>query len=455
MHITLYAEKKRMWSHDKESVKNIIDNNESLGSITHAVLFLLLLLGMFDGLLEHIFSTFPVTAAGFFIAAALVFHDRFKLRQGWSLMFCSYIGITLVSYLFLVNDFHYDLITSIKNSVIMAMNAARNIMLLSFFADKKMDRKTVHIIGFFFLIEAVMYIIYAIYRGKGGVFEKALVDLKLVRDWQGRFQGTFAEPMTMGFYLGIMIFFVLIYFDSKWKYFLSAVLTAVLFTACKAKFALIAVPFALLTTVLTEKRFKIKNLGKFFGAAVMLAFIAMVFLAWMNSSFIFSVIAENFGTNASFGDRFYFLAASLRQIVLFPLGTGYGLNFEYYYKTVSSLLPVLEQCGLDSVEIRDAMAAGHQIGMNGKETISHVICVYGIPGIIRYFSCFAKYVGMNVRRKHYIRGLIIFILIEGSITIDFLMGYCMPFVLLAMMLVNSCKIEPEQEKQYKKIRLGG
>lgn len=455
MHITFYADKKRKRNHEKESVKRIVDNSESLGIFTHAALFLLLLIGMFDGMLEHIFSTFPLTAAGLFIAVTLVIQNKFRLRLGWVMLFCFYLVITVCSYLLLMDNFRYDLITSVKNSVIMAMNAARNMILFGFFFDKKMDRKTVHMIEFFFLIEAAMFIIYSIFHAKGGAFEQVLVDLRLVRDWQGRFQGTFAEPMTMGFYLGVMLFFILIYFEGKWKYLLSAALVFVLFTACKAKFALIAVPFALIITIFTEKRFRIKDIGIFFGAAAMLALTVMVFLAWLNPSFIFSVIADNFGTNASFGDRFYFLAASLRQAVLFPFGTGYGLNFEYYYKTVSTLLPVLEQCGLDSVEIRDAMAVGHQIGMNGKETISHVICVYGIPGIISYFSYFAKYFGMDVRCKNCVRGLIIFILIEGSITIDLLMGYCVPFVLLAVMLINSCKKESNQDNQYKNIRFGG
>ena len=422
-------------------LKEVVKKSNPMQRIVHICFFLLMFLGLFDGLVDSIFGTAAVSGLGVVISIVLMWSQGGRIDNKYLIIIGAGIAVTIIYYVVFVFNMHYDLLTTFKTSLIMIANAIRNVGLLSFFIDKKLDKKIVRIVWFFFTVEVAFFFLYLYFRQNGGRTEYLLIELKMLRDWQYRFQGTFAEPMNMGFYIGFMIFFIILYYESKWKYLLVTGMIYVLVTSCQAKFAVIAVPLALVIALLRGKHVLFANADKLIQIIAVVSFSAFVLVSCVKPYIIFRFVADYFGDNASFGDRFYFLVASLRQALLYPFGTGYGLNYEYYYHSTHSLLQILESAGLDSIEIRYAMIVGQQIGMNGKETLSHLICCYGLPGIYLLVKSFSKCYGMDLMHRKVVGGLLVFILIESLITIDILMGYCVPFILLTIMIINTCKKE--------------
>lgn len=432
---------------NRDTIEARVIQNASNSKIVYFIMYMIFFIGFFDVFLEMYFRSVTIAILMLMLSIMLFLTERAKINQTWLALFAFGCIITVCFYLLFSDDFHYDMITSLKNTVIIAVNALRNTLLLSFFWRKKIDKVIARMVQLFFVMESAMYVLYLYFLKRGGAAERVFLENRMLRDWTNRFHGTFSEPAIMGFYLGIMFFLVLIYMNSKWKYMIAGAIVYVLYFACKAKFALIAFPIAIIVAVLTEKKF-IKGLGIVFTISMVGCLFLLSLLALNNPKSIFNFIVSNFGDNASFGDRFYFLVVSLRSIIVYPFGTGYGLNYEYYYRSVHDLVPLMKRVVLDASEIITATAIGSQFGMNGKETVSHLICIYGIPGIILYLKYIGHLINLKVKHKGLIRGLIVFVFVESIVTIDIFMGYCIPLVLIVIMTINTCRIQNDEYKSY-------
>ena len=413
------------------------EGTSQFGQITYVSLFILTVIVSFGKITEGLFpNTFSFELVQLLLCSTIFFRERTEIKRKWKMLFFSYIVITVFYYYYFSSEFHFDRVLIVKNIVLNIMQALSNLMLFFTFYTSSIDRKIESILRFIFSCQVITYILYIFLNSSDGVFPTTWGAKYIMQDGTGRFKGTFSEPVVMGFMLGISVFYILIKYDTWLKYPITGILMYIIFFECKAKFAVIALPIAIFIAIGGKYKFKY-----FWHIIIIAAFVGVIALSYYvrnNVIISLSFIGEYFGRNSSFFTRFFFIFTAMIKLVKYPLGTGFGLSYEYF-SGMESLLDLGRTLGMDTSEVRSYIE--NQSGaFSSKDSFSMIVSSFGFVGIILYLGIIKRLITMKVYRRHLVRGLIVFILLESTVTVNILHFPYILYGIFCIMLINSMKV---------------
>ena len=406
--------------------------------VTYISLFILTVMVSFGSITQELFpNTFSLELVQLLLCLIIFIHERVRIERKWKIVFVLYVVITAFYFVHFSKDFHFARTQILKNIVLNIMQALSDFMLFFTFFNCTIDKKIESILGFIFSCQVITYFMYIFLNSSDGIFPTTWGAKYIMQDGTGRFKGTFSEPVVMGFMLGISIFYVLIKFNTWIKYPVTGILIYILFFECKAKFAVIALPLAIFVAL--GGKYKFRHFWNFIIAAAFVGIIILSYYVRNNVDISLSFIGEHFGRNSSFFTRFFFIFTAMIKLVKYPIGTGFGLNYEYFYG-MDSLLDLGRSLGMDTSEVRSYIE--NQSGaFSSKDSFSMIISSFGIVGIIICLMIIKKLLTMKVIKRHLIRGLVVFIIFEAVITVNVLQFPYVLYTIYCIMLINTMRVD--------------
>ena len=372
--------------------------------------------GMFNGLSSIILTASQkIFIDTLLIIGLFIFNKRlskFSLKQ---ILFISfYLFLSFFSLIFYVNNNHYGFEKLLKNVVLTVFVSFNYFVLYKTFYKNTFTTYLYILLGFQIFITLFLAIFFFLYNKNTGYLGHSIVQIVVFQDWEGRFQGTFSEPSFLGVWLGSTIFLLPLLWKSCFSYFISGIFIFILYSFCKAKFALLAFPIALGGAVVIKRcvlKSVFKQIWLYFS---LICLFSLFFTQFVN--IFFSFVCQFFGLDgsATYVTRFGLLFASLQNICFYPLGTGFGFQYETLQNIFTEIIPIADKFNLDTNEL-----LGYRLNpnsMGSKETVSFVTSTAGFLGIFLFISYFKKL--LNSRYNHTIAstGLILFLFIEFFIT---------------------------------------
>ena len=389
--------------------------------------------------LESLFNIIPFPfylIVNTFLCALLVYVDSSffkKLTYNFYLWFFFTIAITFLTFVFLIfTHIEYGIDKNIKAIVIGLYNFFYIFILYVEYSDIEFNNNVKLIFGFQIVVEIMYFFSY----------------LKSTRI--SRFHGSFPEPVVMGFWLGVCFFIVLLQFKTKFKHLVALLLLYILYFHSKAKFALLCFPLALLLSIPC----KVKKSKPFFYYLLFSFVCILICLYAFFSNYIISLYFKlirkffDFDSTNTFVTRFFYLFSSLKSVVTNPFGTGFGLEYEYYYPYFDWYIELANNCNVDTSELI------HYVDPNTiveKDSISVITGHFGLFGLLFYLYNIIKLESKVVRNKYLVYCLIIFVFLESCVCITF---YGNLMFVFAQICVNSFtnnkkKIVAEYSESYR------
>lgn len=407
------------------------------------VLFWFTLTGMFNGIFLVFVGSAQKFLMDFVFSTGLFFLNR-KARKfsDRELLFISfYFSLTLLSLLFYFDNNHYGF-QKLLNNVILTLVSFYNFYLVyKVFKDECFSPKISFLFKFQIFIEFCLYIFFVLYNKKNGILGITPIQLFVLQDWSGRFQGSFSEPSSLGLWFGISIFIIFILYRNFLGYVIGGVFLFALYNACKAKFALIAFPLVLIFAFVLRK-ISLSDLKNNYSIFLVFFFICAISLFWKPfTSFFFSIIAKLFDKtgSATYVTRFGFMLSSLKDICLYPLGHGVGMNYEVFQNIFSDIVPIAKKVNLEVWELEGYKLNPNNMG--SKDTFSLFATTCGFVGIYFYFSFFNNLLKKKYLHKFFSISLISFCFIESLVTGNVISDSAFFILLFAKMALNT-----DQEK---------
>lgn len=400
------------------------------------VLFWFTITGLFNGLCILIVGSSKKILIDTILVMGLCFVSK-KLRKISikEILFISfYLFVTMVSLVFYFNNNHYGIVKLCKNVVLTTLVFSNFYVMYRFYKDEKFSLPISRLFLLQVLIELALYIFFILYNKKDGILGKTPVQLLVLQDWTGRFQGSFSEPSCLGLWLGIAIFIFFILYKNFLGYLVGLVFTFALYNACKAKFAMLALPIALIFSFFSRYSFSKSNSLIFF----MLFFVCMISLFWHSfTGLFFSVIAKLFEKegSATYVTRFGFLLSSMQNICSYPLGQGFGMNYERFQNLFTDIVPIAKGVNLETWELEGYWLDPNNMG--SKETFSLLVTTFGFIGIGLYLSYFKNLLLKKYVHKFFAFSMIAFCFIESLITGNIMSDSAFFILLFAKMALNT------------------
>jgi hypothetical protein len=256
-----------------------------------------------------------------------------------------------------------------------------------------------------------------LYNKINGILGITPIQLVIFQDWKGRFQGSFSEPSGCGWYLACMFFLVILLYKSKIKYIIALLILYILYFACQAKFILIGLPFSLFINIFMN-RLKIIDKRPLVFLLIFIICISGLLVDNIMNGFYFNLAkiipSEDSGTYVT---RFSFIFASLENIPKYPLGSGFGTNFEVFRDNMEKISILCEQYGLSTWEIRGYLTDMTAFGP--KETFSMMASIFGFIGIYIYVSFFLNLYNISFYNSYICKSLILFAFLESIFSKSF------------------------------------
>ena len=380
------------------------------------VLIWFMLTGMFNGIILYFVGIKIKIAVDTLLCTSLFLlrNKSIKFTTKHVLFFSGFLLLTLLSLVYYSNNSHYGF-QKLLNNVILTCVSYVNLFIVFFTFDLHPFTKTIaRLFKFQIFLTLIFYVFYILFNKQSGILKHSFIQIFILQDWTGRFQGTFAEPGYLGFWLGSAAFISLLVFRKRLGYPLSILLLFILYTACKAKFALIAVPLALVCSSLPIKYF----FSKYHVSLFFRFFCICVFsLFWDSFTQNFFEIISHFipsDGSSTYVTRFSFLLTSIKDICMFPFGHGFGLNYEVFHPILTDIIPRADSVGLETEELRGYFSNPNNMG--SKETFSLFATSCGFIGIAVYFLYFKKLLCFHYHKSFFSVALILFCFVESFFT---------------------------------------
>jgi hypothetical protein len=290
-----------------------------------------------------------------------------------------------------------------------------------------------NVISMSLFVNILLFIFYVLYNKRNGLLGRTLIQIIIFQDFRGRFQGTFSEPSMLGWYLGCMSFIVVLIYKSKLKYFVSLLCLYILYFACQAKFVLVGLPFSLLINIFIGKiLIKDKKPIIFFTI-----FILCLMALFINNitNFIYFMVAKyinKYEDTGTYVTRFSFLLASIENIGKYPLGSGFGLNFEVFRENMEKISIIGNRYGLSTEEIADYLKDSRNFG--SKETISAILSTFGFIGFFIYIKHFFYMYNFKYRHAFICKTLLLFMILETVFSKNIISAGVLPVIFGRMAL---------------------
>jgi hypothetical protein len=232
-----------------------------------------------------------------------------------------------------------------------------------------------------------------------------------------------------------MSFIVVLVYKSKLKYFVSLLCLFIIYYACKAKFALIAMPSALIVGFFT-RRLIIKDIQPL---VIFSLFILSLFVLNAHSilNYTYFLISKNTTTyldTATFVTRFCFLFGSVEDMGKYPVGSGFGLNIELFRDNVLTSILLGEKYGLNVSEIRNYLSSSENFG--SKETLSFFLSSFGFIGFYIYIKHFLYLFNLKYQYRYICKTLLLFIFFETFISISIILPIGILPIIYSRMALN-------------------
>ena len=394
--------------------------------------------GMFNGISTIFFGSAKFVSVGTVLVFGLFcLSSKTRLFTKKEIIFASfYLFLTGVVLIIYSNNNHYGLVKLIKNMVLTIIMLFDFVILYKEFYDYQFNSIIKRIFTFQILLELGLYILFVLFNKNNGMLGKSVIQIFVFQDWSGRFQGTFSEPSLLGVWLGAAAFISFFIYKNKiCKLFLFCICVYILFTACKAKFALIALPFALILSCF--RKLSLRQSNKM-GLAFICFFTCVVALFFQSVVYSFFTLLKKtieVDGSATYVTRFGFLFASIEDACLYPLGRGIGLNYEVFQNLFSSIIPIVDKIGLDTFELKSY--AKNPNNMGSKDTFSFLLSQFGFLGIYVYFDFFKTLLSKKYIYQFFSLGLIFFLLLESIVTTNMFTFPVFFIFLFTKILLNS------------------
>lgn len=402
--------------------------------------------GLFNGIFVFFVATSLKIAIDTVLTLGLIIFNRNarKISLYQFLFIVFYMFITLSSLLLFFRYNHYGFEKLLKNVILTWLTLLDYFILYINFRDTSFSKGIVRIFLVQIFVECFLFFLYILYNKNSGLISQSYIQGFIFQDFVGRFQGSFSEPSFLGFWLGCVICVLSLIFRRKIKYVSAALLIVILYWACKAKFALLAFPGAIICAVCVPRRFFSKyNLEIFFS----LICFCLLSLFWKNVSESFFICLSHLiprKASATYVTRFAFLLSSLQNICFYPIGHGFGLNYEVFQNIFTDIAPIAKNVNLEIFELLSYRLDPNNMG--SKDTLSLIISSCGFLGIILYLQYFKKLLCDKYRYPFASLTLILFIFFESIITGNIFSNSSFFIVLFAKMALNSNKIEDKNNE---------
>jgi hypothetical protein len=338
--------------------------------------------------------------------------------------------------LYFVNINHFGINKLLLNVIATFFYIIYSFVLYGKSGNFLLNRILKNIVSMSLFINIILFILYFLYNKKNGLLGKTPIQIIIFQDFQGRFQGSFSEPSILGWYLGCMALVVVLIYKSKLKYIVSLVCLYILYFACQAKFVLIGLPASLLINIFFSK-LAIKDIKPLIFFTMIIACFVALFIDNI-MAVVYSTIAKyvEYQETGTFVTRFSFLLASFENIGKYPLGSGFGLNFEVFRDNMEKISNIGNHYGLYTEEIMGYLKNSRNFG--SKETVSLIISMFGFIGFYILIKHFLSLYTFKYNHAFICKSLLVFIFLEIVFSMN-IMGVGLLPVLFGRMSLNECR----------------
>lgn len=387
------------------------------------------------------------------LSGLVVINQSYKKINKRLIFFISfYIAFTSLWIFLYFNSTLYGIDRLLRNCIVLWMQFLICILLYLEYGKYLFDGFIKKIFYFQIIIELFFYLWWIGYNRKTGILGKTVVSMFILQDWTGRFQGSYGEPSYMGFWLGAVVFELLILsFSQKKNKFINIVLSIifgiVIFSACKAKFVLISFPavfFLSLIVIPNKKR------TPYF---ILLVFLLLALFS-LNYDRILNAFLEilhkhvDYKSSSTFSTRFCYIFSAIDKMFYYPIGQGIGINFEYFDSGIRKFVPIARR---NHLIVDELVRTFHTFKGNGtKETFSQITANFGLVGLTLFISFFMDAYNKKYKVKWISRALIIFLFLQSFIANNIYMVNQFMVVLYAKIILNSNEGSGETEFFYKR-----
>lgn len=414
--------------------------NSSRKNLFNFILLYLIISGIFNGVISLFLSTAVKFCIDAFLLVVFVIFNlnlQLKINKTLVLFFSFYFFLTAFYLLFYVNTNSYGFAKLAKNVVLTCFYIIFYITLFVYSENQIIDKFKKYLLVLIVLLEIILFVYYVLYNKNNGLIKRSMIQVVIFQDWTGRFQGSFSEPSYLGMCLGTAALLVLLILKSNIKYLLSSLLIFILYYACQAKFAMLSLPIAFLLGIRYLKLPKLSYIYLYLILLLAFSYIA-IFYEWFMDKlyFLISKIEENKESTGTYVTRASFLFISIKELFFFPVGTGMGLNFEYFRPGIKEAIVAATKHSLSTLEINGYLLNSDNFG--SKETLSIIISSFGIVGLFFYIKYFLIHLGKRYKNQIICYVLIFFILLQSIFTSSIVSSVSIVFVLYARMVLNEC-----------------
>ncbi len=409
----------------------------SLCFYPYFVLVWFMVSGLFNGIFVFFLGTATKIAIDCFLILLLLLVNKslhtFSYKQILFISFYSFL--TLFSLIICFENNHYGFGKLLKNVILTALVFFNYFILYQTFKNRFFTICIRKLFIFQILLESVLFFFWLFYNKKTGLIGHTNIQLLILQDWEGRFQGSFSEPSCLGLWLGSSIFILLILFQRYTKRICAIFFIFILYSACKAKFALLALPIAFIVPLIKSYRFFSKQHIEIIFLLFIFCFISLFWYDFCKAFYYgISIIFPRKGS-ATYVTRFGFMWSSIKDICFYPLGHGFGLNYEVFQNIFTDIIPIVDSVNLETWELQSYGLNPNNMG--SKDTLSLIISSCGFLGITLYFLYFKRTMQARYRHSFYAHALIFFIFIESIITGNIFADSSFFILIFAKMALNT------------------
>lgn len=396
------------------------------------VLFYITLIGLFNGV-TLLFLSVPVQLSiNIILLFFLICFDRsiliFTYKEILFITFYLFFTILVTLCYFTHNTYGFDKL--LKNVILSIINILELYLFYKHFKSKKIIYGYKLIFIFQILIQIVFLLLF-IFRKKLGI---PLIRGFILQDWSGRFQGSFSEPSCLGLWLGAMTFCLLMLKKTKIKYCFAIICLYILYSFCKAKFALLAVPLALVISPMRKINLSKKNNYELFFCCVIISVVCVFYDSLLKLFFyLISCLFDKEGS-ATYVTRFLFILSSIQNANLFPIGRGVGLNYEIYQQGLYEVISVANSYDLETWELLGYRNNPNCLG--DKSTFSYILSNFGYLGLF-VFLTFIKSQIQKHKDNFFAICLILFLFFESVFSGNMISFSAFPVIIFSKMALNT------------------
>lgn len=400
--------------------------------------------GLFNGIFTLVFgASLTIIINTCFSVGLFLCSSRLKKYTRTEILFVVfYIALSFCFLLFYFERNHYGILKLLKNSILTFLSFFNIAIFFRYFKDFQLTGYLKKLFSMQLLIEIFFYLLFILYNKNDGMFARSNVQIFILQDWTGRFQGTFSEPSVLGMWLGTATLITLMIYKKIGRI-LAILLVCILYTACGAKFALIALPVSLIMALFYK--FYNHSYNKYLLLAVCFMF-ALIGLWFDRFVFIFFEMLRGLlnDTSVTYSTRFGFIFSTIDNIFMFPLGQGFGMNYEYYQNLIYEVAPIANKAGFDTWEILSYATNPNNLGP--KDTFSMITSSFGLIGLFLYLNYILNFFSLKCKQKYFVVSLVCFILIESVVSANIFSSSGLVFILFARMAINTNRITVEGRK---------